>query len=218
MKNFVSYLRVSTSKQSASGLGLEAQRKSVSDFLKSTNGVHIAEFVEVESGRKTDAQRPTLKEALALAKRTHSTLLVAKLDRLARNVHFISGLMQAKVRLLALDIPEANELSIHIMSAFAEHESKRISQRTKDALAQAKLQGRKLGTAGPLNLKLCLKARTAKADTFRASIQATLDRLVKTGMTQREIADALNEMKCRTPSGRGSWSQTQVQRLLSSEK
>ena len=128
-KKIISYVRVSTQKQGSSGLGLEAQKQAVRNYINETGAELIGEFLELESGKKSDLKRPQLEAALNACKKDKAVLVVAKLDRLARNVHFISGLMQAKVKFIALDIPEANELTIHIMAAFAEHEAKRISEK-----------------------------------------------------------------------------------------
>jgi DNA invertase Pin-like site-specific DNA recombinase len=159
---FVTYYRVSTQRQGASGLGLDAQREAVRQFLNGGDWDVVGDFVEVESGRKTDEQRPELAKALAECKRQGARLLVAKLDRLARNVHFVSGLMQAGVKFVAVDLPEANDLTIHVMAAFAEHEAKRISQRTKDALTAAKARGVILGVAGPPATGICLRCKAAR--------------------------------------------------------
>jgi DNA invertase Pin-like site-specific DNA recombinase len=132
---WVSYLRVSTDKQGASGLGLEAQRKAVADYLNGDKWTLAKEFVEIESGKRSD--RPKLAEALALCKKLKAKLIVAKLDRLGRNVHFLSGLMESGVDFVAVDQPFANKLTIHILAAVAEHEREMISTRTRDALAAA---------------------------------------------------------------------------------
>lgn len=153
---FVTYYRVSTARQGISGLGLDAQRQTVSQYLSGSTRTVLAEFVEVETGRKgANAldRRPELRHALDLCKKSGATLLIAKLDRLAHNVHFVSGLMESKVKFVACDLPEANQLTIHIMAAFAEHEARRISERTRDALAAAKARGVVLGATGPANLK-----------------------------------------------------------------
>lgn len=125
---FIAYYRVSTQKQGASGLGLDAQKEAVGRFLNGGAWELVCEFVEVETGKGADAlaKRPQLKAALAACRKEGATLIIAKLDRLARNVHFVSGLMESKVKFVACDMPEANELTIHIMAAFAEHEAKRI--------------------------------------------------------------------------------------------
>src|SRR6185369_13986627 len=144
---WVAYYRVSTAKQGASGLGLDAQRSAVTDYLDGGNWQLAAEFVEVESGRKND--RPELAKALATCRRTGAALIIAKLDRLARNVAFVSNLMEAGVEFTAVDFPTANRLTIHILAAVAEHEREMISARTKAALAAAKARGTKLGNPSP---------------------------------------------------------------------
>src|SRR3954466_1761959 len=140
---WVAYYRVSTAKQGASGLGLEAQREAVAGYLNGGNWQLAAEFTEVESGRKND--RPELAKGLALCRRIGATLIIAKLDRLARNVAFVSNLMESGVEFVAVDFPTANQLTIHILAAVAEHEREMISARTKAALAAAKARGTKLG-------------------------------------------------------------------------
>jgi DNA invertase Pin-like site-specific DNA recombinase len=143
---FVAYYRVSTDRQGRSGLGLEAQREAVMRHLASHAGELRGEFCEIESGKRTD--RPQLASAIAAAKKAKATLIIAKLDRLARNVHFISGLMESGVDFVAADNPHANKLMVHLLAAFAEHEREQISQRTKDALAAAKARGARLGRNG----------------------------------------------------------------------
>ena len=143
---FVTYLRVSTDRQGKSGLGLEAQRKAVVDHVAG-KGQIAAEFVEVESGKKND--RPQLARALAEAKRIGAVLLIAKLDRLARNVAFIANLLESGVEIAAADMPEANRFLLHVMAAVAEHEARMISDRTRAALAAAKARGAALGWAIP---------------------------------------------------------------------
>src|SRR6266851_986624 len=140
---FVSYLRVSTARQGISGLGLEAQREAVARYLNGGSWALVQEVVEVESGKRND--RPAIAEALRLCRLHRATLIIAKLDRLARNVHFISSLMESGVEFIAVDFPQANRLTVHILAAVAEHERELISQRTKAALAAAKARGVKLG-------------------------------------------------------------------------
>src|SRR5215211_2274243 len=140
---FVAYYRVSTAKQGASGLGLEAQQEAVRTYLNGGPWRLVAEVVEVESGKRND--RPKLAEALRLCRLHGATLIIAKLDRRARNVAFISNLMESGVEFTAVDFPQANRLTVHILAAVAEHEAKAISTRTKDALAAAKARGKKLG-------------------------------------------------------------------------
>jgi len=213
LNRFVAYYRVSTQRQGASGLGLEAQREAVRQYLAGTHGETVAEFVEIESGRKTELQRPQLAAALAECKSRGAVLLVAKLDRLARSVHFVSGLMQAGVKFVAVDLPEANDLTLHVMAAFAEHEAKRISQRTKDALAMAKARGTLLGTAGPTNLKRNVEERQQAADAFASRLQGVVLGMNIRGLTQRQMVIELNSLAIHTPRG-GTWSLVQLQRLL----
>ena len=143
----VSYIRVSTKAQGNSGLGLEAQRSAVGAFADSRGANIQAEYREVETGKKKD--RPELTKALAHCRRSKATLVVAKLDRLARNVAFTSALMESDVDFVACDNPHANRLTIHILAAVAEAEAVAISERTKAALAAAKARGVKLGSARP---------------------------------------------------------------------
>ena len=212
-RKFVAYFRVSTQRQGASGLGLEAQREAVRQYLKGSEWSVVAEFVEVESGRKTEQDRPKLREALSLCKKQGAVLLVAKLDRLARSVHFISGLMQAGVKFVAADMPEANELTVHIMAAFAEHEAKRISQRTKDALAAARARGVVLGAAGASNLRANLQLRQQDADAFATRMCGIVDGMAARGMSQRAMVSELNALGVTTPMGR-MWSLRQLQRTI----
>src|SRR5580658_2953026 len=140
---FVAYYRVSTAKQGASGLGLEAQQESVRGYMNGGRWSMVDEVTEVESGKRND--RPALANALALCRIHKATLIIAKLDRLARNVNFISNLMEAKVDFTAVDFPQANRLTVHILAAVAEHEAAAISARTKAALQAAKARGTRLG-------------------------------------------------------------------------
>src|SRR6478672_1314287 len=141
---WVSYLRVSTDRQGDSGLGLEAQRKAVADYLNGGKWTLAAEFVEIESGKRSD-NRPQLAAAFAACKKQRAKLVVAKLDRLSRNMAFIAAMMDSGVEFVAVDNPHATRLTLHILAAVAEHERMMISQRTKAALAAAKANGRKLG-------------------------------------------------------------------------
>jgi DNA invertase Pin-like site-specific DNA recombinase len=198
MVDFVAYYRVSTDRQGVSGLGLDAQRDSVGRFL-GQGQVLAAAFTEIESGRR-DTNRPQLYAAIAECRRRRATLLIARLDRLARNVAFIANLMESGVDFVAADMPTANRLILHVMAAFAEHEREMISARTKAALAQAKARGKKLGNPRPLEaLKL---ANAAKATEKPA--QHVLD-LISTWRAQgkglRETARELNRLNIRTPRG-----------------
>src|SRR5215470_13792008 len=143
IRKFVSYCRVSTAKQGRSGLGLEAQRAAINDFLNGGQWKLIAEYVEVETGKNDD--RPELRKALHQAKVTGATLVIAKLDRLSRNLRFIAELQESRVKFVCADMPDANELTIHIFASLAQHERKVISERTRRALQAAKKRGAVLG-------------------------------------------------------------------------
>jgi DNA invertase Pin-like site-specific DNA recombinase len=209
---YVSYLRVSTQRQGRSGLGLEAQRKAVTDFLNGGRWELLNEFVETESGKGRDAlrARPVLRDALDHCKKHKATLLVAKLDRLSRNVAFLSALMESKVEFTACDFPQANRLTVHILGAVAEHEREMISQRTKAALAAAKARGVKLGNP---RLQPDNEKRRRAARDFAESLRPTLEAYKAQGYSQRQMVDALNGMGVHTPRG-GAWSLMQLQRVL----
>jgi len=157
MRNLIAYYRVSSKRQGRSGLGLEAQEAAVDDYARRHGTKVLCAFTEIESGKRAD--RPELAKAISRAKRANAILCIAKLDRLARNVHFVSGLMESNVEFVACDNPHANKLTLHILSAIAEHESEQISRRTKDALAAAKRRGAKLGAANPRSRNLTDDAR-----------------------------------------------------------
>lgn len=212
---FVSYIRVSTARQGASGLGLEVQQEAVRRFLNGGDWELIVEFQEVETGKGSDAlaKRPQLKAALDACRQHGATLIIAKLDRLARNVHFVSGLMESKVKFVACDMPEANELTIHIMAAFAEHEAKRISQRTKDALAVARDRGVELGKAGAANLRPNIEARQKAASDFAESRRSLFENMRQRRLTQRQMVAELNSFGVLAPKG-GAWQLAQVQRVI----
>jgi DNA invertase Pin-like site-specific DNA recombinase len=199
---YVVYLRVSTARQGQSGLGLRAQNFAVEQLAKSRNATIVAEYVETESGRKSD--RPQLAKALAEAKKQGCTLVVAKLDRLARNVSFISSLMESGVEFIACDIPSANRLVLHIMAAVAEEEARLISERTKTALAAAKARGVKLGSARPGHWegREHLRGRGAKASTpVPRSLILQMVQLRSEGKTFQQISDLINAQGHRTAGG-----------------
>jgi DNA invertase Pin-like site-specific DNA recombinase len=213
MPEYIAYYRVSTERQGASGLGLDAQRHAVTQFIGA--GQLVGAFVEVESGRR-HTNRPQLAAALAECRKRRATLVIAKLDRLARNVHFISGLMESGVEFVAVDMPQASRLTIHILAAVAEHEREAISQRTKVALAQAKARGTALG-----NPRLH-EARKAAAKATRTQppaevIQIMIDRR-RQGETLRTIADRLNRLDIRTPNGNRWHPETVKRELLDKER
>jgi DNA invertase Pin-like site-specific DNA recombinase len=208
MSTYVAYYRVSTDRQGASGLGLDAQREAVARFAGAGN--LLAEYTEVESGKK-HTNRPQLAAALAASKKQGATLVIAKLDRLARNVHFISGLMESKVDFVAVDMPQANRLTVHIMAAFAEHEREMISQRTKAALAQAKARGTKLG-----NPRLAEARENAAAQNREVVPDSTVEFIRKMrgqGESLRAIAEQLNQLHVTTPRG-SAWYANTVRAVL----
>lgn len=204
----IAYYRVSTERQGRSGLGREAQERAVAEFTAARQWEIVAEYREEESGAKND--RPELAAALAHAKRLGATLVIAKLDRLARNVHFISGLMESRVEFVACDMPDANRLTIHILAAVAEHERDMISQRTKDALASAKARGVELGKNG----KKMAKKNREQAVKRAQKLVPIIERVRREGAeSDRAIAIALNELRVKTPNG-GKWHPTSVRRVM----
>ena len=212
-KQAIAYYRVSTQKQGISGLGLDAQRQSVTSYAKGRYTI-AAEFVEVESGKKAD--RAELTKALAMAKEVGAVLLIAKLDRLARNVAFTSALMASGVQFVAVDMPDANNLTIHIIAAIAEHERELISARTKAALEQAKKRGATLGT--PDNLTN--EGREAGHETMRTAAKEAykltygyLEMLRGNGLTFAAIADKLNSEGHATRNGK-QFSPMTIKRIL----
>lgn len=219
---YIAYYRVSTQKQGASGLGLEAQKETVTRYLNGGAWEVVGEFVETETGKGADAlaKRPQLRAALDACRKSGAKLLIAKLDRLARNVHFITGLMEASrgngknaVKFVACDMPDANDLTIHLMAAFAEHEAKRISERTKDALAAAKRRGVVLGTAGFANLKPNVETRRADADAFAEKLRGQIEGFKLRKLSQRQMVEELNQLGIRTAKG-CEWSLIQLQRVM----
>jgi DNA invertase Pin-like site-specific DNA recombinase len=220
---FVSYLRVSTQRQGKSGLGLEAQREAVTNFLNGGRWTLIQEVVEVESGKRSD-NRPQLAKALALCRIHKATLLVAKLDRLARNVAFISALMESGVKFQAVDMPDVNDMVVHILASVAQGEAKAISDRTKVALAAAKARGTKLGglrwditSVAAEGRQAALQVRQEKAAKYRADILPLIREHQQQGtVALSAIAAALNADNTPAPRG-GAWSANQVRRILSQE-
>lgn len=208
-KRYVAYLRVSTARQGESGLGLEAQREAVTRYIGQSGGLLIDEIVEIESGKLSD--RPGLARALALCRRERACLVIARLDRLARNVAFVSSLMEAGTEFVAVDAPYANRLMLHILAAFSEHEREMVSARTKAALAAAKARGVKLGSHG------AVLARKRKADAveFAQALASHVARVRAGGAsTLQEMADGLNAIPVPTRQG-AAWSPGTVRRLIS---
>ncbi len=207
----VAYYRVSTDKQGQSGLGLEGQRAAVARYLEHRKGELAAEYTEIESG-KSHKNRPQLLAAIAASKRLGATLVIAKLDRLARNVHFISGLMESHVDFVACDMPAANKLTLHIMAAMAEHEREMISQRTKAAMAAAKERGTRLGNP---HWEEALKKARARRHPQHAAAQVLtiLKNSREQGKSLRAIAAELNALGLKTPTG-AAWHASSVSTQL----
>jgi DNA invertase Pin-like site-specific DNA recombinase len=210
---FFSYLRVSTDKQGERGYGLDAQRKAIDDYLNGGSWQLLGEYVEVESGKRND--RPQLEAALAACKRNKAKLVIAKLDRLSRNLAFIATLMERKVDFVCCDMPEANRLTIHIIAAMAEHERNMISDRTKRGLAAAKARGVKLGGPKlPQARKAAQKAIRESADRHARNVQPIIRDIQRAGArTLREVAAALNARGIRTARG-GQWHAMTVRNVL----
>ena len=215
---WISYLRVSTPRQGRSGLGLEAQRHAADEHLNGGSWKLIKEFVEVESGKKSD--RPQLEAALAACRLYGAKLIIAKLDRLSRNAHFLLGLRDAGVDFVAADMPNANRLTVGIMAMVAEDEGQRISARTKAALQAAKRRGVKLGgnrgvTPTAKMRKLSVAARQERAASRAADLAPIIDELRASGLTSlRAIAAELNKRDIPTSRGDAEWSANQVKRVL----
>jgi DNA invertase Pin-like site-specific DNA recombinase len=216
MTEYVAYYRVSTKQQERSGLGLESQRQCVTACVSSREGVIVADYTEVESGRKRD--RPELDKAIQEAKKRNAVLIIAKLDRLSRNASFTLKLLEERVKFIACDLPDANDLTIGIMALLAQQEAKWISERTKAALQEKKKQGFKLGT--PANLTnearqkgAMVRKLTAKANPSRLMAKGYAQILKEQGRSFRAIAETLNNEGFRTPKN-GMYQAVQVLRLL----
>ena len=214
---FVAYYRVSTAQQGASGLGLEAQREAVLRHAAAAGGKVVAIFEEVESGKRND--RPQIAAALRACRLRRATLVIAKLDRLARNVAFISSLMESGVDFVACDNPHATRLTIHILAAVAEHEREMISQRTKAALATAKARGVRLGNpqikpGDRAATRAARRARSAAAAAHAADVMPYIEAAIKAGCRSNgELAAALTARGIETPAGGREWSRAQVARI-----
>lgn len=216
-QKYVAYLRVSTQKQGYSGLGLEAQREIIHNHLHDT--IPIAEFVEVESGRKSD--RPKLKEALALCRKDGATLIVAKLDRLARSVSFLSNLLESDVEIVFCDFPQANKMVLHIISAISQYEAELIAARTKASLQAKKARGFKLGNPEHLlekhqvAIQNSIRTCRVKADNNPNNKRAVamLRILVKENRSYSEMASILNQEGFVTSRG-CSFTKSTVYKLI----
>lgn len=201
MKKAIAYYRVSTDRQGKSGLGLEAQAEAVSNFAKGEGYEVVATFTETESGKKS--RRPELLAALAQCRKERATLIIAKLDRLSRNVAFISNLMESRVDFKAVDNPHANRLMVHLLAAFAEHEREQISTRTKDALTAAKRRGVQLGKHGK---EILSQENATAAVEFAARLRPIIEQLQAAGFTTvRAIRDELNRQQIPTYREGSKW-------------
>lgn len=207
-EDYIAYYRVSTEAQGRSGLGLEAQMKAVRDYLADKPGNLVEEFTEVESGRKAD--RPELSRALTLCRKQKATLLIARLDRLARNVHFISGLMEGGVKFCAVEFPDADPLMLHIHAAMSEHERRLASIRTKAGLERAKARGVQLGKHG----KVLARINADKARARAKELKPVINEIRASGnVTVRAIMTELNRRDVKTPRD-GRWHPHTVNVLL----
>src|SRR5690349_14070793 len=219
MQQFIAYVRVSTQRQGQSGLGLDAQRVAVVNYLRG-RGELVGEVVEIESGRKGGKARPELARALALCKLRGAALVIGKLDRLARDVRFFLEVIDdSGVDIRFADLPDVSPKSdegrmiLVSMANFAEFEGRRIGTRTKAALAAAKARGVKLGTAGPSNLRSNIQARKAAADEFASRVSGLVAGFRARSLSQRAMVVDLNAAGVPAPRG-GQWGLAQVQRLL----
>jgi DNA invertase Pin-like site-specific DNA recombinase len=210
---FVAYYRVSTDQQGASGLGLEAQRSAVAAYLDGGPWRLVAEHTEVESGKRAD--RPELAKALAACRKHKAKLVIAKLDRLSRNLAFIATLMDSGVEFVAVDNPHANKLTIHILAAVAQHEREAISERTKAALAAAKARGKRLGNPRLEDVrKVAVAANRKTADAFAANIRPIIREIQASGVSSFQgIARALAVRGVSTARG-GRWTARMVINVL----
>lgn len=211
--NFIAYLRVSTDGQGIAGLGIEAQRQAVTTYLNGGDWKLLGEFVEVESGKKSN--RPQLAAALAACKKAKATLVVAKLDRLSRSVAFLSALQEADIDFLACDYPTANKMMIQMLAVFAEYERDLISCRTKSALSAARARGVALGSRNLAAVQALGAAKQkAIADTNAANIMPTIEAIQAAGITSRNgIATELNRRGVPTARG-GTWTHVSVGNIL----
>jgi DNA invertase Pin-like site-specific DNA recombinase len=213
---FVAYYRVSTAQQGRSGLGLEAQQKAVADFLNGGTWSLVGEFTEVESGKHDD--RPRLAEAMRACRLHGATLVIAKLDRLSRDAHFLLGLQKAGVDFVAADLPDANRMTVGIMAIIAQHEREQISARTKAALEAARARGVQLGKPENLSNRNIGSARgnavkTAKARARAEDLAPTIEEMKAAGtVSLRAMAEGLNARSIPAPHG-GRWSAAQVARV-----
>ncbi|MBO9584377.1 MAG: recombinase family protein [Flavobacterium sp.] len=215
MKKYIAYYRVSRKEQGISGLGLSAQKSSVEKYVTSQEGIILKDFTEIETGTNK-RERVEIHNAITLAKVEGAVLVIAKLDRLARNVNFVSSLMDAGIEFVAVDMPSANNFTIHIFSALAEQEAKLISSRTKLALAELKKKGVKLGN--PKNLTNDARAKgieriksNAMNNDRNRQAQSIIMNCREKEMSYRQIADYLNGLNFKTRRGNKFYAPTVLQ-------
>jgi DNA invertase Pin-like site-specific DNA recombinase len=219
MRKFVSYLRVSTAKQGRSGLGLEAQKAAIESYLNGGEWTITDEFIEVESGKNDD--RPMLQEALKTCRMKGAELVIAKLDRLSRDAHFLLGLQKAGVEFTCADMPEANKMTVGIMAIVAQQEREAISKRTKEALAAAKARGQKLGSPDNLKDEHRAKGRAEAAKSIKSKAQefarevcaGYINQYQAEGLSLNRIAVRLNDEGVLT-ARKGKWTARTVKNAL----
>ena len=217
MKKFIAYYRVSRKSQGESGLGIAAQKTAVQKYIDTQSGLLLGEYTEVETGTNKK-KRVVIQEAINQSKKQGAILVIAKIDRLARNVNFVSSLMDAGVEFVACDMPSANHFTIHIFAALAEQEAKLISTRTRLALSELKKRGVKLGKPENLTIEAREKGKeairiNARANDSNRQAQAIIISCREKGMKFRQIADHLNELNFKTRYG-NSYHPMAVKRLF----
>lgn len=215
MSNFVGYLRVSTKSQRIDGLGMSSQERLVEDYVARQGGSLVGVFREVESGAKTDHERPALSEALFLAKKMKATVIVAKLDRLSRNAEFLLRLQNSNVSFVCCDCPNVDKFTVGILALVAQRERELISERTAAALQAAKRRGKVLGTRQPqVQVSRMVRANRFKKIEFVKQIIPLIEEIRGSGvLTLRGIAACLNKRGEKTRRGL-TWNQTTVKRVL----
>lgn len=219
MNRFIGYYRVSTDKQGESGLGLQSQKDTINNYVNNKNGMLIKEFREIESGKVND--RPMLNEAMEACRLYGATLLIAKLDRLSRDAVFLMNLQRGDVPFIAVDMPDANSMTIGIMALLAQQEREMISQRTKDALAVLKANGKKLGGRRKkshnfthADIEKATLARNEKESAYRSRVIPVIHDLRASGLSYRKICNQLQELGIRTYHKKETWHPNVVRNLL----
>ncbi|MGD9685923.1 MAG: recombinase family protein [Desulfobacter sp.] len=216
MKHYIAYLRVSTDKQGEHGHGIHAQRQAIGNYLGAQGGELLEEYVEIESGKKND--RPALQQAISRCKMSRATLIIAKLDRLSRNLAFIANIMDAGIDFIACDNPYATRLTIHILAAIAEHEREMISRRTREALFAAKQKGVKLGGYRGTTIQAKIRQqglaqRKQRSAEYAANVYPTISEYLNSGLSLNATAQALNNGHILTVRG-CHWTAKAVSRIL----